>query len=346
MASQSEETSAVDYGHRPDMSKFDQYFIMANEEETPSIDLTKGSPAAPVVAPPDQIAEKSPVAQTAKEGEIEQPVKEEPKVEDKKEELSPLALKIKADREARAARQQAKTPVADDNEWKVRAEKAETQLASLSKLDVVQDAKAWADAMGMTPEEVAFVGEQLLYSLAPHKADAEVRVRMMEAKQARRARLEETSAKQRALAQQQAQVQEMHNNYVAALEHSVANLRAGTYPESETWYGDDHESYVGALYTKANRMAEEARQAGQMADLTFSAVARKLEEDFVSRLSRRKTAASPSKAEPVPAPKPVATQPVASGKTISASELNVGGAPRQPARTDAERIKRASEVVW
>lgn len=302
-----------------DVSRFDKFFSVVSTE------------APAVVAPPEEAAPPPPAAET-------------PVVEEAPKFAPDLALKIRAEREARAAR------TAHESEAKTlreRLEAAEARLAALSKSDVVADPIGWAEAHGLTPDERALLGESLLYSLVPDKATPEVRIRLMEAKHARQAKQAEEAAKRSQSEAEQAHIKQVHDNYVAALSEQAKSSASGTYPDSEAWFGGDHDSYTQSLYQTANNLAEMARMEGKVADLTFGAVAKALEAELTSRFSRRSARTASPTTQPVAAPpagsQAVGTQP--EGTTMSTKGMG-GGPPRSPAKTEAERIARAAELVF
>lgn len=259
---------------------------------------------------------------------------------------SPLAEAIKKDREARAQRVQAPTEAPEIVELKRERDEARNALAAISKVDVVADAVGWAKALKLTDDEIAAVGEQLLYSLAPEKADPAARVRMMEAKQARRDRLREQEAKEREAKEAQRRSMEVQEQYIAALETGVLNLEAGTYPESEWWFGEDHDKYLGALWAKANYLADEATKKGLVVDLSFPAVARAIEKDLQDRLTRRKDKSSAVAQGNSGAQETRETAKQAGGSVLDTRGLGGNAAPRPPALTEKERLERAAAVAF
>lgn len=261
--------------------------------------------------------------------------------------LSPLAEAIKKDREARAQRTQAApTEAPEVAELRRERDDARNALAAISKVDVVADPVGWAQAMKLTDDEIAAVGEQLLYSLAPEKADPNTRVRMLEARQARRDRLREQEAKEREAKEVQRKAMETQEQYIASLETGVLNMEAGAYPESEWWFGEDHDKYLGALWAKANYLASEATKKGQVVDLSFPAVARAIEKDLQDRLTRRKDKSSAVAQGNSGAQETRETAKQAGGSVLDTRGLGGNAAPRPPALTEKERLERAAAVAF
>lgn len=308
-----------------DVAQFDKFFTTT---EVPA-PVTPAPVAKPVLdAPPPE----------GKPGEAAPPAQgSAPKIPEPEQ---GLAAKIRADREARAREAQEKT---EAKTWRERAEAAEAKLSKHAKSDVVSDTVGWAEAMGLEPEEIAAVGQNLLYSLRPDKADAEVRIRLMEAKQVRERKLSETKAAEAQKAAERAQVETVHNSYIEALASSVEALPQGgtTFPNSEAWFSENREAYVQSLYATANNLADYARARGQQADLSFAFVARVLEDDLSSRFSKLPSrGAAPVEAKPAEG---AGKQPEV---IVTNKDLGGGSPPRPPATTEDERIKRAMEVAF
>lgn len=276
-----------------------------------------------------------------KQGDSDQSVESTPTPK-----ASPLAEAIKKDRETRAQRQPVNNEAPEITQYRERAEQAERALAAISKVDIVSDPVGWAQAMKLSDDEIAAVGEQLLYSLAPEKADPAARVRMLEARQARRDKLREQEAKEREAKEAQRRAMEVQEQYIAALETGVLNMEEGTYPESEWWFGEDHDKYLGALWTKANYLADEATKKGLVVDLSFPAVAAAIEKDLRDRVTRRGKKSADSAQSNAGAPETRETAKPAGGTTLDTRGLGGNGAPRPPAQTDKERLERAAAIVF
>lgn len=122
---------------------------------------------------------------------------------------------------------------------------------------------------------------------------------------------------------------------------------AGSYPESEDWYGDDAQSYLRDMLSTAAKMAEEGNRLRQVVDMSPQAVAAKLEADRAAKAAAR------DKRRSMRAPSTQAGQSVqGQGKTPADAEQSVidttssrnlsgGGTALPPASSDAERIQRA-----
>ena len=319
-----------------DLARFDKFFgapaAPAPQDATPPPGTTAPAAGAPEVP----VVPEAPVAQVGQQPVVGQQATESAPAE------TGLAAKIRAEREAKAAKAKHE---AEARSWQEKYETAQAQLSKVNKADVVADTVGWAEAQGLTREEQAIVGQTLLYGLVPDKATPEVRIELMEARQARKAKLAAEEAARKEAAEATARVQETHQRYIEALASSVESLPPGgtTYPESETWFGEDREAYVRSLYATADNMAEYARASGQGCDLSFGAVAKVLESDLAVRASRlRSRGAAPQvKQEEPPAPigKPPEPQ-------VTATGISGGSPPRPPAKTDAERLQRASELVF
>lgn len=263
--------------------------------------------------------------------------------------LSPIAAKIKADREARAARQAEQF---DQSDVKTKLAEAEAKLAQTqsNKADVLADAAAWAQAQGLTKEEQLLFAQTLLYDIVPNEADADMRIRLFEAKQARAKRLEQEEAKQAQAKREAETKQATIQAYAEDMEQAVSSFVEGSYPESEAYFGDSHEEYLGAMMAQARHMAEQATKSGQRADLSPQSVAKALEQAVVARLTARDQRKA-SKAKPVET-KPVETKQSPFGaadeqavETLSATGLTGAGTPRLPAITDKERKQRAIQAL-
>lgn len=314
-----------------DLSRFDKFFGGVQTDPA-AVQVLEGTvpPASKPEPIQGEVAPQTPAA----------PPVPEPVVEAKP--IGGLADKIRADREAKAS---AARKVEEDNTYKSKYEQAQAALARLSKSDIVADTIGWAEANQLTREEQAAIGETLLYGLVPDKATPEVRIKLLEARQARKEKLAEQSRAQEQERHQQAQVQQVHEQYIEALATNVESLPQGALPDSEAWFGGDQEAYVNSLYATANNLAENARAQGRVADLSFEAVAKVLESDISARAQRLRTRG-------VAAPKQEPAVVQATGKQPDEPQIVLstkglgGGAPRPPATTDAERMQRAMEAAF
>lgn len=277
------------------------------------------------------------------------PVDPAPVVSDPPEpKASPLAERIRADREARQARTRDQAEVSDVRK---QLDEARAQIEAFkAQSGPVHDPIAWAKMQNMTRDEQALFGQALLYDLVPDKAPADQRIRLFEMKQAREARTREAADTERRNAEQAQHTQRMIANYAADIESTVETFTAGSFPDSEDWFGDDTGSYVQSLMATARNLADAANKAGQRADVSPQAVAKALEAEVAKRMKIRDERAAKRK----PAMAPVEALPgvgkltdnKGTGETISTKGLGGAGAPRPPAMTETERIARAAEVVF
>lgn len=314
-----------------DLSRFDKFFGAAEVPKAPAQEV---SPPAAQVAP-------STTEQKAEEPKIPADANAAP---DPMKAEGGLAAKIRAEREAKAAKAKQES---EAQSWREKYEAAQAQLARYNKSDVVADTIGWAEAMQLSREEQAAVGETLLYGLVPDKATADVRIKLMEARQARKEKLAAEEASRREAEAQAARVRETHEQYIEALASSVEALPPGgeTFPESEAWFGEDREAYVRSLYATANNLAESARAQGRACDLSFGAVAKVLEEDLAVRAQRVRSRGVAPAVKQNGAPAPDGKQPE-ERVIVTNRDLGGGSPPRAPATTEAERIQRAMEVAF
>ena len=214
------------------------------------------------------------------------------------------------------------------------------------------DPVGYAQSRKWTREQQLMYGQSLLYDLAPDKADPNFRIRMFEDKQKRQESRKEAEDRARAqAADQQAAHQEM-TRFAQSLEQGVMSFDAGSYPESEAWYGSDVEGYLRDLMTTAMKVADDATRQNQVADLSPGNLARTLEADRAERFSARDKRRSPpapkappaQQQSPAPAARPDAQQSVID--TTSTKDISGGGVPLPPARTEKERAQRALAVLF
>ncbi len=256
---------------------------------------------------------------------------------------SPLAEKIRQDREARAAKAKEHS---EAQNYQAQLAERDAEIAALKAGDdPMADPVAWAKLRKMNKEQQALFGQALLYDLVPDKAPADMRIRLFEQKQAREAKARtEAEAAQRNEAQAQRTAQ-MINQYADDVESSVATFTAGSYPESEGYFGTDTQSYVQSLLATARNLSEAANKAGQRVDISPMAVAKALEKNLSERMSARDQRVAARK--PIAVVVPDAGQlPETTGETASTRGLGGGGAPRPAATTDKERLERAAAVVF
>lgn len=287
-------------------------------------------PEVKVDVAPDQLKTETPAERQEMAKAIES--KAEPA-------LSPLAAKIKADREARQAK------LTDTTDYKKLWEEA-TAKANQQELDPVSDPVGWVKAMKMNPEEQALFARTLLYDLVPDEADANTRIKMFEAKQARAQRMEkEQEAQRQAQAQADAYNQAM-TQYRDDLESAVASFQSGSYPESEDYYGENDQLYLGALMITARKLADTATQARQQADLSPANVARTLEAEITRQLKARDDRRAGRTKTPATEIKQVARTEPQTVETMSTAGLGGAGMPRPTATNEIERKRRAAEAAF
>ena len=256
-------------------------------------------------------------------------------------------------RESREARTRAQAEETSAKTLREENEALKAKLTRYSKSDLVADPVGFAEDHELTPEEVATVGQAFLYSLVPEKADAKTRTELLEAREARRKKLAEKAeieTQERAkAAAEEAQRQEsmkVYSDYVAAVTAKAQTVSEGTYPDSEAWFGQDHEGYAQSLIATANNLAEGARVRGESADLSFENVAKVLEAAIAERYDRRKARQAPAAGTQISGATKVAGTTQSAVEPMTTKGLTGGGSPRPPAKTDEERLARASEVLF
>lgn len=256
----------------------------------------------------------------------------------------PLAEVIRANREARQAAQAAQAAKSStDAELKAAREELARLKADRDAFEA--DPVGYAKARKWSPEQQLLYGQSLLYDLAPEKADPDFRIKMFEDRQKREAaEKEKAEAERAAKAEQeaiQAQVQEFYQDTAAA----VRTFEAGSYPESEAWFGGDFNAYMQSIMATAQNVANAAQREGKVADLRPATLASLLEKATASRMAARdarKQAHAPK--GQADAGKPAGgEQPV---DTMSTRNLTGAGTPRPPAMTEKERIERAAQVAF
>lgn len=291
---------------------------------------------------PEAVAPQAPVAQPAQpapEGQLA-------KVEAKPGE-PPLAEVLRARREA-AAKAQAEAQKRSSVEQELAATREE--IARLrSSANFEDDPVGFAKARKWTPEQQLLYGQSLLYDLAPDKADPDFRMKMFEDR-ARRKEAEEAKAREEAekTSREQAvqqQVQQFYHDTAAA----VRSFEAGSFPESEAWFGEDVDSYMQSLMATARNVSLAAQRAGRVADLSPAALAAVLEAETARRLSARDE--RKQKRQPAQPAQPIAARPAPSDMPPDISTMNTrnmmgSGTPRPPAMDEKERIRRAAEAAF
>lgn len=245
----------------------------------------------------------------------------------------------RADRQARAVKER------EAADLRAQLEDANTRLAKVSKVDMVSDPVGYAQAKGLSEQEMVLVAQAMLYHLVPEKAPPDLRYKMLEAKSAREAKAREAEREAQLYAQANQEQAQQIKQYTAALGVAVQTWETGTHPftASQAWFGGNHDEYAESLVHTARNLAESAEARGEVADLSPKAVAAALEQDISSRMARFRTpAAAPSQ----PSEKVVPAKPAPGGKQPAVmSTRGQGGGPVPPAETEEERMKRALAVL-
>jgi hypothetical protein len=250
--------------------------------------------------------------------------------------------KMREEREKRAREQAQEAQYVQEN----RQLKAQLE-AMQSGPSFEDDPVGYAQARKWSREQQLMFGQALLYDLAPDKADPNFRIKMFEDKQRREEARKAQEAEEAKTREQHLTARQEFQRYTASMEEAVMAFDAGSYPESEAWYGDDAAGYLRDMLTTASKIADEATRAGTIADLSPQAVAAKLEADMAAKAAardKRRTARQPSPQAGQPVQRPVqsgldAEQSVID--TTSSKTLSGGGAPLPPATSDKDRIQRA-----
>lgn len=256
----------------------------------------------------------------------------------------PLAEVIRAQRAARE-RAQAEAQKAKGLESELQLTKAELDKIRAASSEFEADPVAYAQARGWTKEQQLLFGQALLYDLAPEKADPSFRQTMFEQRQAREQAKREKEAREREEKQATEAQRRQFEDYIHETASAVRGFEAGSFPESEAWFGGDFDTYMHSLMATARNIADQATKRGEVADLTAPAIARVLEADVARRMAARDQRKQPRTAPETPAaPQKPATVPadgVQPIETMSQKNLNGNGAPLPPANSDKERIQRA-----
>lgn len=267
--------------------------------------------------------------------------------EEKKPGLLAEGLKeMRARREREAAETQRKAQYETENQ-KLKSELERYKASSQFEDDPI----GYARSRGWDKSQQITFAKALMYDLAPDQADPDFRIRMFEMKQEREKKAQAQEAEER---KQRETVEASHQEirqYAEAMEAAVMSFDAGSYPDSEAWYGDSVEDYLGDMFKTANKLAKDASKKGILADLSPQAVAKQLEADVSTRFSRRQSREQPRQPEvkaQVTQQKPATPAPdaVQSVDTASTKDMSGGGVPQSPARTDKERIQRAIAAGW
>lgn len=291
--------------------------------------------AAALLAPKTEAPAPEPTAPIA------DPAPETPKPAPLKDAIA----EMRARREREAAEAQRKASFEAENA-KLKQELEAIKAASQFEDDPV----AYAKARGWDREQQLMFGKALIYDLAPDQADPNFRVSMFEAKQKREEKAKaESEAKAKAESEQRS-ARETFTKFTQDLEAGVMDFTAGSYPESEAWYGDDVEGYLRDMVQTAIRMANTAKQEGKVADLTPPAIAAALEADTSRRLAerdKRRAMREPSQGTQQSVTTPtVDAEAEQSLDSVSSKSMSGSGTPLPPARSEAERIQRAIAVAF
>jgi len=257
------------------------------------------------------------------------------------EEVTPLSRLIKSQREEREARVRHERDASDAKAQLAEARAENEKLKQTT--DPMSDPVGWARTHNMTKDQQALFGASLLYDTVPDKAPPDLRFKLFEAKNLRETQAAEVARRQAADTAAKSATEQQINTFVSGLGAAAKAFEAGRYPESEAWFDSDHDNYVRSLFATANNLAEAATRNGQVADLSAGNVANVLEAEMAKRQARRDAKRSGAK-KPAVAPQGAAAMQAA-GETMSTRGLGAG-APRGPATTDEERVRRASEVAF
>lgn len=257
---------------------------------------------------------------------------------------TPLAEVIRQNREARQAAQAAQA-AKDSTAAELRAARDELARLKADRDAFEADPVGYAKARKWTPEQQLLYGQSLLYDLAPDKADPDFRIKMFEDRQKREAAEREKAEQEKMTKAQQeqarAQVEEFFNDTAAA----VRTFEAGSYPESEDYFGGDLNTYMASLMATAKNVSERANREGKVADLRPAALAALLEAETARRMADR-DARRQARAPKAPADVAPATGGTQSIDTLSTRNMTGAGTPRPPADTERERVRRAAEVAF
>jgi hypothetical protein len=305
-----------------------------------SIGFLGGLPPAPIeqdqTEQPEQPKQDEPKAEEAKPAEG--------KPDPAKESLAALIRKQREDRQAR----EVEAKRAKDNESKLAEAQSEIDKLKRTSAEFEADPVAYAKAHGWSKEKQALMGQMLLYDLVPEKATPEIRQRLFELRQEQKERervaKDDQAAKERAQAAEKAQ----YEAFVGTVDQAVRAFPAGSHPESEDWFGDDHDTYVKSLVATALNLIKAGSAAGQAADLSPANLARVLETEVARKMKVRDERRS--KREPVTPEEQKAgamSGSVGGGLPVDSTKgTTVRGAPLPKAKTDQERLARAVAVAF
>lgn len=225
-------------------------------------------------------------------------------------------------------------------------ERLKARIAELEGTDPEKDILGWVRSRKIDRDRQSIMGQALLYDLVPDRAPADFRVKLLEQKltreNAEREARDAEARRQELAAQGRAQLDYFHRS----VSESVRASRPGSYPESDAWFGEDHDTRVKSLVATAHNIATVATQQGRAADLTPANIAAVLEADLAGRFKaygQRRAAVPKAQADT-----PVADKGAAlSTPAIATSTKGLtGGTARPQATTDGERARRAAEVMF
>lgn len=275
--------------------------------------------------------------------EPEKPATPAPKAPEVKAE--PLAELIRARREERQARERIES---QHKSTEKRVEELTSELTRFksARNDFLADPIGYAKANNWTKEEQILVGQALIYDIVPDKAPPDFRSKLMDLRDQRKEKqAQDAAAKAEQERATQAYQQEL-TSYATGLNAAAQNFEEGSHPESEAWFGDDHDTYMNSLMATARNLAAVANSEGRVADLSPAAVAAVLEQEVATRMARRDEQRSARTATPAPAVKPDQGGGKQAAVTESPRGMQGSGGPRPPARTESERLQRAIEAGW
>lgn len=249
---------------------------------------------------------------------------------------------MRAEREARKARE---AEAARAKDWESKYTDLQSEMERMKRdSDFEADPVAYARARGWDKEKQLLMGQTLLYDLAPEKAPPDLRFRLFESAQARKEREAQEAREREAQEAQAQQAQAQYEGFVTAVDQAAGSFEAGSFPESESWFGEDHDTYVRSLVATAINMANVAQRENRVADLSPASIAKTLEAEVARKMKARDERVQKRTKPAQPAP-----QGAQSGGGMQPTESTKGtygsGGPKPPAMTDEERVRRAIAVM-
>lgn len=314
----------------------------ASKTLTPQERIQRAAQMIPTVPQPRDIhsapAETAPVV-------AGEPAQADKPVEVKASPLKDAVAEMRAKREA-AQREAQQRSAAEAENARLKQELEAVKAASRFEDDPI----GFAKARKWTREQQLMYGKALIYDLAPEEADPNFRVQMFEDKQKREAREKEEAAERERQEQEQATARTVIQEFAQTLEQGVMAFEAGSYPESEAWYGTDVESYLRDMFETGMRMAQKATKEQKAADLSPAAIATELEADRARRLAerdKRRAMRQPSTGtQQTATAQTVGSEAEQSLDSISSKDMSGSGTPLPPARSDSERVQRAIAAAF